>query len=88
MGPYHSFKRKDSMPLVPGEVAQLTFELLPTSYLFKRGHSIRLALAGADKDHFVVLPGPAPNWRVYRDSAHASCISLPVIPHGAGGEGL
>jgi putative CocE/NonD family hydrolase len=85
MGPYHSFKRRDALPLVPGEVAELTFELLPTSYLFKRGHSIRVSLAGADKDHFAILPGPDPTWRVYRDSTHPSRISLPVISHGTGG---
>ncbi len=40
--------------------AVLTFDLLPTSYLFKRGHSIRLAVAGADADHFAPLPGDLP----------------------------
>jgi uncharacterized protein len=81
IGPYHSFRRHDGMPLVPGQIAELTFELLATSYLFRRGHSIRLALAGADKDHFVVLPGPAPTWRVYHDIPHVSRISLPVLLH-------
>jgi putative CocE/NonD family hydrolase len=79
VGPYHSFKRCDASPLLPGEVAELTFEILPTSYLFKRGHSIRLALAGADRDHFEVLAGPPPAWRVYRDAIHASRVTLPVI---------
>ena len=35
--PYHSFLRKDAQPLAPGEVAKITFDLLPTSYLFRRG---------------------------------------------------
>jgi uncharacterized protein len=81
VGPYHSFKRSDASPLPLGAVTEMTFEILPTSYLFKRGHSIRLALAGADKDHFAVLPGPPPIWRVHRDSVHASRICLPVMPH-------
>ncbi len=79
LGPYHSFKRSDASPLVRGEVAELTFEILPTSYLFKHGHSIRLALAGADKDHFAVLPGPPPTWWVHRDSVHVSRLSLPIM---------
>jgi len=79
VGAYHSFKRSDALPLPPGGVTEITFEILPTSYRFKRGHSIRLALAGADKDHFAVMPGPPPSWRVYRDSVHASRISLPVM---------
>ena len=77
-GPYHSFRRGDRMPLVAGKVA--TFEILPTSYVFEQGHSIRLAFAGADKDHFTILPGPAPTWRVRRDVAYPSHIDLPVIP--------
>ena len=80
VGPYHSFKRSDASPLPPGGITEVTFEILPTSYLFKRGHSIRLALAGADKDHFATVPGPPPSWRVHRDSAHASRICLPVMP--------
>ena len=40
----------------------------------------RLAFAGADKDHFTILPGPAPTWRVRRDVAYPSHIDLPVIP--------
>ena len=80
VGPYHSFKRADAMPLAPGQVAELVFGLQPTSYLFKRGHSIRVALAGADKDHFALLPGPPPTWEIQRKAAHASHIDLPVMP--------
>lgn len=79
VGPYHSFKRSDALALVPGEVTELTFEIQPTSYLFRRGHSVRLALAGADKDHFALLGGPGPIWQVHRDSAHPSHVSLPVV---------
>jgi uncharacterized protein len=79
--PYHSFKRADTMPLVPGQVAQLVFGLQPTSYVFKRGHAIRVALAGADKDHFAVLPGSPPTWKMQRNATYASHIDLPVMPH-------
>jgi hypothetical protein len=79
--PYHSFKRNDAMPLVPGEVAELTFDLLPTSYLFKKGHSIRVAIAGADKDHFTLMKtDPPPTLKFYRSEAYASSIQLSVIP--------
>ncbi|WP_415752552.1 CocE/NonD family hydrolase [Mycobacterium tuberculosis] len=66
-------------PLVPGEIARLTFDLLPTSYLFQPGHRIRIAIAGADASHFAILPGCAPTVRVYRSRMHASRIDLPVI---------
>ncbi len=79
VAPYRSFKRADSMPLVPGEIAELTFDLLPTSYLFKKGHRIRIALAGADKDHFAVMSGTTPKVRFYRDNTHASHIDVPCL---------
>jgi uncharacterized protein len=81
-GPYHSFQRKDGLPLTPGDIVSIDFAMIPTSYLFKRGHAIRLALAGADRDHFAVLPGPGPVWIVYRDAAQQSCLDLPVRETG------
>ena len=28
-GPYHSLKKKDAEPLIPGDVAEIAFDLLP-----------------------------------------------------------
>jgi putative CocE/NonD family hydrolase len=77
--PYRTFKRGDAQPLVAGEIAELTFDLLPTSYLFGPGHRIRIAIAGADASHFAILPGGAPTVRVYRSRVHASRVDLPVV---------
>lgn len=55
--PYHTFKREDAMPLVPGEVAEIAFDLLPLSARFEVGWRIRLAIAGADKKVFAPVPG-------------------------------
>jgi putative CocE/NonD family hydrolase len=78
--PYHSFKRKDAMPLAPGEVAKLTFGLLPTSVLIKKGHRIRVAIAGHDKDTFARIPAEGtPVLTVQRNSVHASYVDLPVM---------
>jgi uncharacterized protein len=77
--PYHSFKQKDGLPMTPGELASIDFAMIPTSYLFKKGHAIRLALAGADRDHFAVLPGRAPTWTIYHDAAHRSSLELPTM---------
>jgi hypothetical protein len=78
--PYHSFERADASALVSGEAAELTFDLLPTSYLFRRGHRIRVAVAGADRDHFALIPadGP-PTIRVHRDAGRPSRVVLPVV---------
>jgi predicted acyl esterase len=69
----------DAQPLVAGEIAELTFDLLPTSYLFQPGHRIRIAIAGADASHFAILPGGPPILCVRRSRLHASRIDLPVI---------
>jgi putative CocE/NonD family hydrolase len=77
--PRRSFARADAAPLVPGEVAELTFDLLPTSYVFAAGHAVRLALAGADADHFARIPASgAAAWRVQRSRAYPSSLLLPV----------
>lgn len=77
--PYRTFRRRDAQGLVPGQVVEMSFDLIPTSYLFRKGRRIRVALAGADKDHFGPLPGEPPTVSVYRDSAHASSLELPVV---------
>jgi putative CocE/NonD family hydrolase len=77
--PYRTFKRGDAQPLIAGEIAELTLDLLPTSYLFQRGHRVRVAIAGADASHFAVLPGGPPTIAIHRSSLHASRIDLPVI---------
>lgn len=78
--PYHTFRREDSLALLPGEVAELTFGLLPTSVLFKKGHRIRVAIAGHDKDTFARVPEEGtPVITVQRNGIHASYIDLPMI---------
>lgn len=80
VGPSRTFNRADASPLVPGEVAELMFDLLPTSYLFQKGHAIRVAIAGADSDHFATPSDLPPTLRVQRNSEYASYIALPVVP--------
>jgi putative CocE/NonD family hydrolase len=78
--PYHSFRQEDAEPLVPGEIAELTFGLHPTSVLIRKGHRIRIGIAGHDKGTFVRVPAEGtPVITVARDKLHASCIDLPVV---------
>jgi len=79
-GPYHSLKQKDAQPLIPGEVAEIAFDLFPISVLLKKGQGIRLAIAGADKDTFAPTAGcEKPEITVERNSVYASYIDLPII---------
>jgi len=78
LGPAHSFLRADSEPLVPGEPATIRFSLFPTSVLLRKGHSIRIALAGADAGLFQRYPAQGtPCWTVYREPGRASFLDLP-----------
>lgn len=76
----HSFDEEDAMLLEPGTVELVTFKLWPTSVLIQKGHSIRVAIAGADKDTFDKIPKKGkPTLTVHRNSVKASFIQLPVI---------
>jgi putative CocE/NonD family hydrolase len=78
--PYHSFKQEDAMPLVPGEIAEIAFGLYPTSVLVRKGHRIRIGIAGHDKGTFVRIPADGtPVISVARNKLHASCVDLPVV---------
>jgi len=77
--PHRTFTRAAAQPLEPGEIAELTFDLLPTSYVFEAGHRIRLAVAGADASHFAVLPSGPSSLFVRRTRIHSSHIDLPVV---------
>ena len=79
--PHHTFERADGMPLVPGEVADLIIGLRPTSALFRRGHRVRIAIAGHDESTFSRIPesGDGVSIEVQRNAVHASFVELPVV---------
>ena len=76
--PFRTYSRADASPLTPGEATLLRFPLLPTSWTFRRGSRIRLAIAGADADHYAQAPhGRPPVLTVHHGGALASAIDLP-----------
>jgi uncharacterized protein len=79
LGPRHSYRRADAAPMVPGEVEEVEFKLFATSALLKRGHRIRIALAGADNPTFEQIPADqAPRWAIYHDRLQPSSLDLPM----------
>lgn len=79
--------------LKPGEIAELTIVLYPTSNLFQSGHRIRMDVSSSNFPRFDVNPntGEHPVFSrrtqvaentVYHDAHHPSHILLPVIPEG------
>jgi len=93
--PWHGFKEADYVDgiFTGNNMVELVTDLHPTSWVFKKGHSIRVSIACADWPSFRLHPKLAPTNKpdepgnivptiiVYRDEFHPSHIELPVIPH-------
>ena len=78
--PYHRSFAEDILDL-PDQPVELVFDMLPTSKLFRAGHRIRVAIAGADRDNLQTKEiSPPPQLTVYRSGKHSSYITLPIIP--------
>ena len=78
--PYRTFRRRDAVPVPVGEVVEYTFGLLPTSVLFRKGHKIRVAIAGADRETFARIPEKGtPTFTISRNRDQQSFIQLPVV---------
>ncbi|MEJ2721401.1 MAG: CocE/NonD family hydrolase [bacterium] len=73
LGIYHSFLAADSAPLIPGEVTEIGITLLPFSTVFRKGHSIRVAVAG----HDMSMKDRCPKEGV-RNARYPSRLMLPV----------
>jgi putative CocE/NonD family hydrolase len=80
LGPYHTLKRGDVTPLVPGAVTEIRFNLYATSVLIREGHHIRIAIAGHDASMFARYPtSGTPVLAIQRNSTYASHVDLPVM---------
>jgi putative CocE/NonD family hydrolase len=79
--PWHRSRAEDAQPLTPGAPARLTIAFLPTSYVFKAGHRIRVSLTGADyREHDRIPVTPAPVLSILDTPDYPSTVSLPVAP--------
>lgn len=81
-GPYLSYKVKDSSLMKPESVEKVSFELLPVSYLIQKGHSLRISIAGTDKDHFFLVDEKPTYFDVYHNEKFASNIKVPFKDFG------
>jgi putative CocE/NonD family hydrolase len=70
-----------AQPLTGGEPTELKICMWPTSILVRKGHQIRVALAGADAGTFRQYPPEGDvTWTVYRQRGLGSYLELPVQP--------
>lgn len=78
--PYHSFRKSDASPMPINKIEEVSFKLHPTSILIKKGHAIRIAISGADKDTFDIVPTEGtPTLNIYRNKTNKSFLELPII---------
>ena len=82
LGVWRAGNRTELVPITPGEPMEIALDLLPTSWLFRAGHRVRLAIAGADKDNFAPVPeqGPPPLLRFHFGPSQPAFVDLPVMP--------
>jgi putative CocE/NonD family hydrolase len=73
-----SLRRADAVRLAEGEVGEIELELLPVSYMWRKGHRVRIAIAGADADHFATPAGARTTMSVHRGGARPTRLVLPV----------
>jgi putative CocE/NonD family hydrolase len=77
--PYHSFNKADALPMDTTAIELVSFDMLPTSYLFKKGHRIQIRLAGVDTYNFKNLYPNGGAWDIYHDAEHPSHVELPLV---------
>ena len=84
--PFGTFR--NPTPPEPEKVYEYQIEMIPLFHTFRKGHRIWFQIASDDFDYqdrlhtiytVEMLPVPAVN-SIYHDSAHASCLYLPVVP--------
>ncbi len=78
--PYHSYKKNDALEVIPNEIMEIKFGLHTTSAVIKKGHRMRIALAGHDRETFKKYPSSGkPILSIYRNNANPSYIDIPII---------
>lgn len=77
-----TFRRAEARPMTAGRVEVAGIDLLPTAYRVPAGHSIRVAIGGADRGTFEVPASAGLVYTVHRDAARRSRLTLPAARAG------
>jgi uncharacterized protein len=77
--PWHRAFVEDVQPLIAGEPVRLSFDMMPSSWLFKAGHRIQITIRGADERERLRDEGLARRITVLSDAAHPSVMRVPVV---------
>lgn len=77
--PYHSYAKEDTEDMSATEPSEVVFDLYPTSYQFKEGHKIQIAICGNDENYFKQITPDKTEWNIYYGSEFPSKIELPIM---------
>lgn len=78
--PAHSFRRADSLPVTPGRFMDLRFPLFSVAALIRKGHSLRVSLAGADAGTFRRYSNGEPEAWVVERGRGRSAVAVTIRP--------
>jgi uncharacterized protein len=76
-----TYARADMQAMPVDQVQTLAFDLIPVSVLFQKGHCIRVAIVGHDKDQFKQYAEEGQVYTLERNAGHVSFIELPIENH-------
>lgn len=80
VGPYHSHEQEDVVRMEPGEIVKMGFDMIPISYQFKKGHTMRVSIAGADVEHFDLFEERPETLTLHYSGEYPSHIVIPFEP--------
>ncbi len=78
--PWHSYNKADfdPTPFANDQQISMKMDLTPTSWLFQKGHKIRLSIAGADYGNFELHP------TLCKDNQLENCVETEIVVHRGG----
>jgi putative CocE/NonD family hydrolase len=79
---WHRGYAADIVPLVPGKAEELVFDFFPTSYVFKKGHRVRVSIITSAGEKYQAPPlagGQDATLTLYEDRSRPSSITLPIM---------
>ncbi|MEN9684033.1 MAG: hypothetical protein RLZZ427_1784 [Pseudomonadota bacterium] len=78
--PWHRAFGEDVQPLEAGVPVRLQFDIMPSSYVFAKGHRIQFTFTGSDHRERARDPQSQPaEITLISDKAHPSSVSLPLV---------
>jgi putative CocE/NonD family hydrolase len=76
----HSYSRDDAEPMPAGRFVEVEIRLFPVAALLRRGHAVRVSIAGADADTFARYSEGREEVLTVSYGSRATSIALPLRP--------